>query len=294
MLQKLYQLWYFDFPARRQFLIGTILVSFGYALFNALLLGRPEKRITWETMSLVILLTLGFSAVYCLRERASEAISSINLRDVLRRYALTFEFGAASVAVLLVFAVLARTPTSRVQAAGYDMRLVRAVYSTIASDHKAFGELTDIFETATTDRVALNPRLVNLAANKVKKAYQGDSDAWPAALAFLNYRSTQSRGNLPYAQGSCLQSKGMLVADLTLVCPSGQQLDGLFWKNVQFKDTTIIYHGGPTSLQNVQFVNCQFRMDYAPEAIELAKAITQSDTVTIKIDANGSPVPASN
>src|SRR5271170_601009 len=70
--RAVYDLWYFDAATRRRYLLRTILVAFLYGVFNALALGRPEGRVTWETLSLLAALTVGFTAFYYLRTQASK------------------------------------------------------------------------------------------------------------------------------------------------------------------------------------------------------------------------------
>jgi len=60
-------------------------------------------------------------------------------------------------------------------------------------------------------------------------------------------------------------------------------LDGSEWKNVVFVDSTVVYHGGPVVLENVQFKHCQFEFDYTPGSQELARHLAMSDTVTITL-----------
>src|SRR5258708_6388327 len=101
MVQRLYQLWYSDLKARRQFQLWTILIAFAYGLFNSLGLGRPEKQVTWETLGVVLFFTVAFSAFYCLQRRESIETSKVDLPyahliDVFRQNRKLFEVGLAS------------------------------------------------------------------------------------------------------------------------------------------------------------------------------------------------------
>jgi hypothetical protein len=290
MVQRLYQLWYIDLEARRRFQVWTILVAFAYGLFNSLGLGRPEKQVTLETLGVVLFLTAAFSVFYCLRKSTSTETSTISftyahLGEVFRQNRTIFEVGLSSLVVLLALSVISRLPNSRVQAAGIDMRLSRAIYSPNPFDINTFNELTTIFHTATTDRVSINPQLMNVAGKRVADAYREDSRAWPVALALLSYRSSLNDKTSSYRQGSCIQSSALNtgVEDLTIInCPN-QVLDYIAWKNVVFENSTVVYHGGPAILENVQFKHCQFSFDYTPESQELAKSLTTSNTVTITL-----------
>jgi len=238
-------------------------------------------------MGVVLFLTLAFSALYCLqqntRETSKAPFNYDRLREVFRENRKIFELGLASAVVLLGLNVaLYQIPNSRVRAAGFDMRLSRAIFSANPVDENTAQELTTIFRTATIDRVSINPRLVNVASKKVTAASQVSPSAWPAALALLDYRSgvVGKTPPPPYAQRSCFEGvRG--VEQLTLVGCPGQVLDGIAWKNMAFQNSVILYHGGPLRLENVQFRNCQFVLDYNAESQELAKALATSDTVTI-------------
>jgi hypothetical protein len=294
-MEKLYQLWYLDLKARRRFQIWTILIAFTYGVFNSFALGRPEKRVTWETLGMVFFLTATFSAYYCLRSRTSPGTSKVkftyaHVGEVFRQNRRIFELGLASLVALLALFLASRLPNSRVQAAGIDMRLNRALFSPNPFDPNAINEITTLFQTATTERVSINPRLLRVAGMKVEEASRENPSAWPAALAFLRYRSSLSNATSSNEQGGCFRSPetGLTagVADLTIVnCPA-QELDHLWWRNVVFENVTVIYHGGPTLLQNVQFKHCQFNLDYGPGSLELAKALAASNTVTVKLPGN--------
>jgi|HubBroStandDraft_6_1064221.scaffolds.fasta_scaffold01095_15 hypothetical protein len=289
MVEKLYQLWYSDLNTRRQFQLWTILIAFTYGLFNSLGLGRPEQQVTWETLGLVLFLTAAFSAFYCLRTRESTETSTVDLpyahlSDVFRQNRKLFEVGLATFALSISFySVVYLFPTSRVQAASMDIRLGRALYSTKPLDENAVKELTAIFRTATADRLSISPRLVNVASKKVTEASQKSPSAWPATLALLNYRSSVGGKTPPtYSQHSCFEGP-RIVEGLKLMGCRGQVLDGITWKNVAFENSVIIYHDGPLVLENVQFKNCQFVLDYSPESQELARLLATSDTVTITL-----------
>jgi hypothetical protein len=59
-------------------------------------------------------------------------------------------------------------------------------------------------------------------------------------------------------------------------------LDNQLMKNVIVKDSHIEYHGGPTVLENVYFVNCVFDFEPGIKTQELGKAILASTAVTFK------------
>jgi hypothetical protein len=50
-------------------------------------------------------------------------------------------------------------------------------------------------------------------------------------------------------------------------------LDGLYLKRVIFKDTHIIYKGGPLTMENVYFINCTFEIQQQRQGQEFAQAV---------------------
>jgi len=194
-MEKLYYLWYHDLRARRRFQLWTILIAFAYGVFNSLALGRPENRVTFETLGVVVLLTVVFSAFYCLQTGTSTERSTVNLkyahfRDVFLPNRKVFEGGLAAIVILLSLWLIRRIPGTRIEAASIDLRLNRAISSPTSLSSNAIDEISSLVTTATTDRVSINPRLVNSAGKRVVDESRENPGAWPAALALLNYRSS--------------------------------------------------------------------------------------------------------
>ncbi len=149
---------------------------------------------------------------YCLRrgvpkETAKVHLTYGHLSDIFRQHRKLFDVGLASLVVLVFGFFAACLPQLRVQsvaqAAGSDMRLRRVVFSSNPSDANTISELTTIFDKATANQVSLSPQLVNIAGEKVAKAYRANSDAWPAALAMLNYRSSVNKDSQSYPRANC-------------------------------------------------------------------------------------------
>jgi len=292
MLQKLHQLWYIDLEARRRFQVWTMLVAFAYGIFNSIVLRRTEKQVTWETLGAVVFLTSAFSAFYCLQKNAATKASKgrftyAHLSDVFHQNRRMLEVGLASTVVVLLINVVSRFPNSRVQAASVDIRLSRA-FSRNQFDTRAINEVAAIFQTAAVDRLFISPRLVTVAGRKLE-GHQENPDAWPAWLALLSYRSGSEKETAAYPPRECISlvNDGVpgvpTLFDHVKIIHCTQVIDRVEWKDVLFEDSTIVYHGGPVKLQNVQFKRCQFNFDYTPESQELAKALTTPDSVTITI-----------
>ena len=99
-VERLYELWYSDSRARHRLQLLTVAIAFTYGVFNSLVLGRPEKRVTWEVLALIFLVTVGFSVVYCLRPREWK-LRSVSLGEIFRNRT-TLELALASVFVLVI------------------------------------------------------------------------------------------------------------------------------------------------------------------------------------------------
>jgi hypothetical protein len=54
---------------------------------------------------------------------------------------------------------------------------------------------------------------------------------------------------------------------------AAQKLDGIVWLNIKFKNSQIIYSGGPLYLGDVSFENCQFQFGSDPESQKVSAQI---------------------
>jgi len=269
-----------------------MLIAFAYGLFNSLGLGRSEKQVTWETLGVAFFLTVAFSAFYCLRKSTSTETSKVifkyaHLGEVFRQNRKIFEVGLASLVVLLALSLAIHLPNSRVQAAGIGMQLRRALSSPDPSDPNTIKEITTAFRMATADRVSINPKLANVAGKRVVEASRENPDAWSAALAFMSYRSTLNQEMSSLKKGTCIKVgdvSGIAVhVSESVLANCSQELDHVAWKNVVFENVTVVYHGSPTVLENVQFKNCQFSLDYTLSGQALAKSLAVSNNLTITL-----------
>jgi len=57
---------------------------------------------------------------------------------------------------------------------------------------------------------------------------------------------------------------------------TSQKLDSIVWLNIKFKNSKIIYDGGPLYLREVTFENCQFQIGNDPESQKVLAHIRQS------------------
>ena len=63
-------------------------------------------------------------------------------------------------------------------------------------------------------------------------------------------------------------------------------LDGAYLRNVIIKNSTVVYKGGPTHLENVYFVNCRFDISTQANVQEFASAVLSSTPTDFQV-----PVP---
>jgi hypothetical protein len=287
-LRAICDLWYFDLEARRRYQLRTVLIAFLYGVFNSLALGRGEDRVTWETLGLVGLLTVAFTMSYCLRKVSTQYVNtSGRLREFFRKRGF-LELGLVSAIVVLCASLFIYFPSRKAEAFSLNSQL-RAVTSPEPLAPQIVMRMGSVFETARARNLSLNPHLVNVASEKLLNESRSNADAWPAVLGLLNYRSglggkeitVLSQGHpcfVPPPNGALFS-----IEDLSIVDCNGQSLDGLRLKNVVVRDSTITYHGGSAVLENVQFENCRFVLDYSPASLELAHTLAASTTVTITL-----------
>lgn len=296
LLEALYELWYSDLETRRRYELGIILLAFLYGVFNSLVLGRAEGRVTWETLGLIGVLTIGSSVYYCLKRVGAFDSAYARLHALLGHRGF-LEVGFVSAILVLCIALARNLPSGTVEAFSLNSQL-RAVASSAPFAPSTARIAAQVFERASADRVPLKAALVGSASEKLLSESRSNPDAWPAVLGALSYRSgVQIEPTPSYRinEGCIAVTSGTRVMftmeRLTVVGCNGQALDGLRLVDVAFRDSTIIYHGGPIELQGVQFENCRFLLDYSPASHALAKALaasTKNVTITLPDDPKNS------
>jgi hypothetical protein len=274
------------FATRRRFQLLSVVLSFSYAVFNSIYLGRPEKRVTWETVCLAIALTLIYSAYEHVRSTFSEKDSAAEGKFAFSANRKMTVLSLVSVGIILLFANL--NPAPHVYAAALDVRLKSLTTSPNVLDPSNIGKIIGAVNAASESGLKLRPKLVDAASTTVLEASRTDSSVWSAALGIVGYRSTQSRPDTSYlTRKSCFPAPDTSVIELSVeeshLLGCSEELDGIAWKNVLFEDSTVIYRGGSTKLDGVYFKNCRFVIDYTPRGQELAKALASSDSVTIDL-----------
>lgn len=282
-IEQLYRLWYVDLRARRRFQVWTIVIGFAYGVFNSLALKRPEKEVTWETLGLICFLTLAFSVFYCARPQPRA--STVTLADVFRNRTI-LALGVVSIIVIVGLPLADQIPT--VKAAFLNLQLRKVVYSAQAFEPKIEDKTASLITQASADQVVLDPNLVKAAGNKYLEASKPNPRTWQTALTLLNYRSTLNSVTASPPPQDCLElpkdANGIIANVLNGTFDHcSQTLDHIAWKDIVFKNSIIMYHGGPTVFENVTFVNCQFILDFTPSSKELGRNLLASNAVTLQL-----------
>lgn len=264
----------------------SVALSFSYAVFNSMYLGRPEKRITWETVCLGFALTAIFSAYEHLRPKFSAIRFAAEGRFAVSAHRKMTALSLISVGIILLFAT--SNPAPHVYAAAVDVRLKSLTTSPNALDPSNVGKIISAVNAASQGGLKLRPKLLDAASTTVLEASQRDSSVWSSALGIMAYRSTQNRPEQSALNiKPCFKAPGgsviRVMVDESHFAGCAEELDGIAWKNVLFENGTVIYRGGPTKLEGVQFKDCQFAIDYTPRGQELAKALVTSNVVTIDL-----------
>ena len=172
-----------------------------------------------------------------------------------------------------------------------DLRLKQAVSSPSAFDTKTLDRFANAMQTALAKQVPVDPGLLDAAGKRFLEASGENSAAWQPAMNVLNYKS--SIGSIQYADARALPKSncmgvptsggmGLAVSDSRFM-GCFQELDHVEWKDVTFLDATIIYRGGPVKLENVQFKDCRFLIDYSAAGRELGKTLLSSTQVNISL-----------
>jgi hypothetical protein len=179
---KIYHLWYVDVTARRRFQIWTMLLAFAYGIFNSIVLGRSEKELTWETLGLLCILTVGFTSYYCLGNRQTVASHFSFRKALFNRRTIVVGFATAAVMMLIV-----QTLTPAIDARVLAKRLSDAAIS--PENQKNQTEAKEILAEAQTKSIRLPSKVVQDAGERFIQAAKTAPSAWDVALQFSAYRS---------------------------------------------------------------------------------------------------------
>jgi hypothetical protein len=143
---------------------------------------------------------------------------------------------------------------------------------------------------ATEQHVKLDEPTLKNVSQKLVEAVSLDNRyqpvAWDTFVQLIRYYSYLHATNDPDYRSDAPPTppfalSGLGIEGMTIVGGT-ISLDGVSWKNVVFRNSTIKYSGGFLQLDNVQFEGCRFEMPISKPAIELGQKMLASNTVTLK------------
>jgi hypothetical protein len=217
------------------------------------------------------------------------------------------------------FLVFALAPTSRVEAAVIEDRLKRNARNPY--DPENAKDTERIIENAGAEKIKISPAVLASVGQRFIQSAPSNPSARDAAVAIGNYRTLLTvdprpelkRSYVPYYQAknrnpdswpnvlavgeapadqSAIYNKigrypvqGSAVGPAFFTAEGDEEaLDGMHFKNVVFRNVRIVYLGGPTILENVYFVNCEFGVSrinptYTPNFFELLRQVLKSPSV---------------
>jgi hypothetical protein len=160
-----------------------------------------------------------------------------------------------------------------------------------------------ILTAATKGKIPVSTKDVKVIALKLHQTSQTTPDFWTTLAAIVNYQSMleQLSGEAPDPSKVSEPCPGFTRRDGIVISYGNTFIGGIHstclvdldsntFTNVTFKDSIIRYHGEPTTLHNVTFINCTFLLDLGsiktkPEKPALLLALLESpDQRIVKID----------
>jgi hypothetical protein len=169
--------------------------------------------------------------------------------------------------------------------------------------------IKDSLDAAEQRKVVLPPAQLADYKNAIRGVPKSAGEYWTTVAAIINYQSfiQQMSGAAPdpaKVSALCLgltnqggmHSYGNVILGGAPISNCVVDLDTETFSNVTFKDSVIRYHGGPTILSNVRFVNCRFVLDIPvstptnPERNQFLMALLDApDIKTVTVTSTRSP-----
>jgi hypothetical protein len=318
MIPRLYRLCFSDSPALRRERMWCFMVVFSYAIFNDIILDRPQVRVGWESAVLGCVCMLTSSLLYrgfvSVRNRGKVSLSR---RMLLLKYAI-------SSTLMVLFGEI---PFSKIEAAVVSERLERLSREPL--DSQRLSELTDFVLEARKTHLEADKTQLASVGKKIFEANGAESvspEVLKALAALGGYKSSLNVSEWPvfdkpyvpafkYEFSATRQTRGALVAwghvpisdaarfeplgsninrdrpegpaflEVEPEMPVGQHadftIDGMWIKNALIKKSHIAYFGDKTYLDNVYFQDCWFTGDQNPEGLRfLSTLVTSPGPVT--------------
>jgi hypothetical protein len=276
MYARLYNLWVVDHRARWHLYVSSIVIAFGYGVVNNLLLGRPEDRVTWETLGLLCATVSALTIFYCTRTEEKMAERESDART--RRDWLVPVFAGAAVVI-----------------AGLFLRPRLYKYQFTGAENLATIRAT--VQTAEAKGTVLPSPQIAEYRREIRATPSSAAEYWTTVAAIVNYQSlvNQLSGQAPdpakvakrcgeFGQNAYdNRFLGGRYPDCVVY------LDSNTFENVIFQDSVIHYRGGPVSLSGVTFINCRFLLELTAQPTTpvqknlLLAMLDSSDQKTIQI-----------
>ena len=179
--------------------------------------------------------------------------------------------------------------------------------------------IDDLVAVARRESVAADPAQTSRVGLRLLDVSEGNSAAWKSTLRFAGYRSFLNLGsaslpnissprraatNYVYknggshplfaAVGSAPISEAVRFSpigkdpntnqesgDAVLIGTGGSvEIDGMEMRHVVFRNTEIIYNGGPIRMSDVYFVDCTFKIKQQRTGVGFVTALLQEGTAT--------------
>jgi len=167
-------------------------------------------------------------------------------------------------------------------------------------DQKEFaGYLPVLRKVVEQPAAKINPdeKTIRVIALRLRQTSETTPDYWTTVAAIINYQSliNQMRGEAPdpsKVSKSCLEFFKISLFERTGFSQCNVTLDTNAFKDVTFRDSVVEYHGGQTYLENVEFINCTFKLNLASAPIILTQSglllalLDSADQKTIKISTH--------
>jgi hypothetical protein len=246
MYSKLYNLWFVDERPRWRLSVGSILIAFGYGIINNMLLGRPEDRVTWETLAVLCIAVFSFTVFYCARNESIQNEREEKVRS-WRIGLLPIFVGASAVALVLS----AQTgPTLLMYR--FNDRLI-AMKETVQ-------------DAEARDTVLSSSQLAQYKRT-VRTVPTSTTEYWATVAAIINYQSHLNQMN-GLAPDPAKIAKPCFAPSVSNVAFIGVQFNSCVvylganqYHDVLFQNSVIHYDGRPISLTDVTFINCRFVLE---------------------------------
>jgi len=90
--------------------------------------------------------------------------------------------------------------------------------------------------------------------------------------------------------GASSKNEKVKVGRAFLILDGGSLLlDGLYWKRIVFRNTHIVYRGGPVEMQDVYFLNCTFEVRRDAPGQQFARTLLATNPAITKRIGYGTP-----